>query len=295
MDEMLADILQTCLTRIDAGASVDECFAAYPQQRDTLEAPLAAAAQIRTLPRPALPAATQAALEARMLAIAAQRRAAATPAAPPSAQPFIPPRPTTLGPAALLAGLLRTLGYRGPLARPWLRLASAVIALVLALALGTGALAAARAIVRAITGSRNIPTNTLPAATPFSLDGPIEQIAPDGWVVNGIAVALAPQTTVEGTPVVGAIAHVDGDVQADALLLARHITIEAPHLPATSAPIPLPPSSAPTTNPMPPPDGEPGDSDETGKPDKPEKPKPDKPKPDKPDKPKPDKPKPGKG
>src|SRR5215218_1355039 len=76
MDEMLADILQTCLVRIDAGASVDECLAAYPQQREALEAPLTAAMQLRRLPRPALPAATQAALETRMLALAAQRRAA---------------------------------------------------------------------------------------------------------------------------------------------------------------------------------------------------------------------------
>src|SRR4051812_7006370 len=166
MDEMLADILQICLVRIDAGASVDECLAAYPQQRDALEAPLTAAVQIRTLPRPALPAATQAALEARMPTLAAQRRAPAPPAAP-NGRTHPPPRPATLDPAALLAGLLRALGYRGPLARPWLRLASAAIAVVLALALGTGAFAAARAIVRAITGSRNIPATTLPAATPF--------------------------------------------------------------------------------------------------------------------------------
>jgi hypothetical protein len=178
--------------------------------------------------------------------------------------------------------------------------------LVLALALGTGAFAAARAIVRAITGSRSIPTTTLPAATPFTLDGPIEQIGPDGWVVNGIAITLDAQTTVDGTPVVGAIVHVNGDVQRDATLLAQHITIAPAQLPPTSAPLPTSPLSAPTTlpvpapNPVPPPHSEPGDSDESGKPDKPkpDKPKPDKPKPDKPkpDKPKPDKPnKPGKG
>ncbi|MEP7190464.1 MAG: DUF5666 domain-containing protein [Roseiflexaceae bacterium] len=278
---MLADILQTCLTRIDAGASVDACLAAYPQQRDALEAPLNAAVQIRTLPRPVLPAATQAALETRMLALAAQRRAAAPAASSPNGRTDLPPRRAPVDPAALLAGLIRALGYRGPLARPWLRLASAAIALVLALALGTGAFAAARAIVRAIQGSRNIPTTTLPASTPFTLDGPIAQIAPDGWVVNGIAVALDAQTTIDGTPVVGAVVHVGGDVQTDATLLVRHITVEAPHLPATSVPIPSSPPSAPTTLPVPPPNGAPDGSDESGKPDKP---KPDKPKPGKPGK-----------
>src|SRR6266542_3719552 len=203
MDEMLADILQTCLTRIDAGASVDGCLAAYPQQRDAIEAPLRAAAQLRALPRPALPATTRIALETRMLALAAQRRAA--PAASSNGHAAQPTPRGALGPAALLAGLLRALGYRGPLALPWLRLASVAIALVLALVLGAGALAAARAIIRAIQGPASTPTTTLPAATPFTLDGPIEQIAPARWVINGIAVVLDTQTTVNGTPIVGAV------------------------------------------------------------------------------------------
>jgi hypothetical protein len=300
MDEMLADIMQNCLTRIDAGASVDECLAAYPQQRDALEAPLNAAVQIRALPRPVLPVAARAALETRMLALAAQRRLAATPAANPNGQTHLPPRRGTLEPTALLAGLLRALGYRGRLARPWLRLASAAIAVVLALTLGARAFAAARAIVRAIQGPTSTPTTTLPAATPFTLDGSIEHIAPERWVVNGIAVALNAETTVDGTPAVGTVVHVDGSVLPDATLLARRILVKAPHLPATSAPIPSSPVVAPTRLPVPPPNGEP---DESGKPDKPkpdkpkpDKPKPDKPKPDKPkpDKPKPDKPKPGK-
>src|SRR5580765_3842726 len=148
MDEMLADILQTCLMRIDAGASVDECLAAYPQQRAALEAPLNAAAQIRVLPRPVLPVAARAALETRMLALAADRRATASLASASNGHPPQPAPRSALEPAALVAGLLRALGYRGPLALPWLRLASVAIALLLALVLGTGALAAARAIVR---------------------------------------------------------------------------------------------------------------------------------------------------
>src|SRR5690349_445137 len=143
MDEMLADILQTSLVRLDAGASVDECLAAYPQQRNALEAPLNAAVQLRALPRPVLPAASRAALETRVLALAAERRAA--PAVSSNGHARLPLSGGRVGPAALLAGLLRALGYRGPLARSWLRLGSVAIGLVLALVIGSGALAAARA------------------------------------------------------------------------------------------------------------------------------------------------------
>src|SRR5205814_3062462 len=135
---------------------------------------------IRALPRPTLPPATRAALETRMLALAAQRRAA-----PAASSNGHLPQPVPRGApdlAALLAGLLRALGYGGPLARPWLRLASAAIAILLALALGAGALAAARAIVRAIQGPPSTPAITLPAATPFTLDGPIEHSASRPWV-----------------------------------------------------------------------------------------------------------------
>src|SRR5205085_5859897 len=100
------------------------------QQRAALEAPLRAAAQLRALPRPALPAATRAALETRMLALAAERRAAAAPTISPNGRTQLPPR-GALGPAALLVEVLRALGYRGPLRQPWLRLVSAALALVL--------------------------------------------------------------------------------------------------------------------------------------------------------------------
>jgi hypothetical protein len=283
MDEVFADILETCLARMDADASIDDCLAAYPQQRGELEAPLRAAAQLRALPRPALPSATRAALETRMLALAAQRRAAPAPSSNGHRTQPVPRR--LPDPAALLAGLLRALGYQGPLVRPWLRLAAVAIAVVLVLALGTGAYAAARAIVRAIQAPPVAPTPTLPVATPFTLDGPIAQIAPGHWTVNGMVVVLDRQTTVTGTPQVGAVAHVRGIVQADATLLARTITLDTPTPAPTSvpAPPPLPPNVAPTGIPVQQPGTGPGETDDSGaseqpgKPDKPEKPKPDKP------------------
>jgi hypothetical protein len=292
MDEMLADILETCLIRIDAGASIDECLAAYPQQRDALEAPLRAATQIRALPQPALPAAARATLETKMLALAGQRRMSLLPSASSNGhRPHAVPG-SGIRPAALLAGLLRALGYRGPLALPWLRLAAAAIALILALALGTGALAAARAIIRAVQGSPSTPTTTLPAAMPFVLDGPIEQIGSERWVVNGMAINLDAQTTITGTPELGVIAHVRGNVQADATLIAHSIIVDAPQPSSTSAPI-APTSPAPVVIPAATPVQVP--NGESGKPPKPDKPD----KPDNSDKPeeppKPDKPGKGKG
>src|SRR6266540_2125137 len=148
MDDPLADILETCLARLEAGASVEECLAIYPQQHAALEVPLRAAARLRTLPHPPLPAATRATIETQLLQRAAARCTGVL--ASTSSNGHAPAGWQTwrsLVPSATLAGILRTLGYRGPLAQPWLRLAAAAIAIVLALALGAGTLAAARAII----------------------------------------------------------------------------------------------------------------------------------------------------
>jgi hypothetical protein len=287
VEETLVDILDMCFVRIQAGASVEDCLAAFPQHRVEIEGPLRLATQLSALPRPMAPSTTRATLETQLLALAAQRRTGQMPAAtsngatPPSASGRV------LEPAALLAGFLRALGYRGPLAQTWLRVASVAIAILLALALGTGVVAAARAIVRAIQAPSSTSTTTLPASTPFTLDGPIEQIAPERWVVNGFAVAIDSQTVVSGAPSAGAIAHIRGILQADGVMLAQTIEIVAAQ-PTAVRPVPALPTTPPTPQPAPAPAPPPA-----GEPDKPDKPKPDKP--DKPKPGKPDKPKPGKG
>jgi hypothetical protein len=241
MDEVLADILNTCLQQLKAGLSVEECLAAYPQQRAMLEAPLRAAQRLRGLPQLTLPTSAQAALETRMLVQAAQRRMA--PAQPPVLNSRVPlPPAATLGPAALFAGVLRALGYRGPLTLPWLRLASTAIALLLVLVLGAGALAATRAIVRIIQGSTASPTSTPTAPVRFTLDGPIEQITPERWVVRGTSIAIGAQTTISGTPTLGARAQISGAVQADGTRLAQTIAIAASLMPS-QLPVPTVPPS----------------------------------------------------
>jgi hypothetical protein len=240
MDDGLSDILETCLDRLAAGASVDECLAAYPAQRGALEPVIRAAARLSQLPRPAMPTHTRAALEAQMLARAAARRAAA-----PARQPW-----WQLDPSAILAGVLRALGYGGPLSAPWLRLAATAVALVLALLLGAGAYAAARTIVSFIAPAptptpapTSMPTAT-PASQTFALEGVIERIDQEAWVVAGATIAIDAQTTIVGTPTLGAPVHISGVEYADGSRLARDVRVD-------SAPTPQPPAS--TVAPTPPP------------------------------------------
>src|SRR5215211_4244280 len=122
MDDVLSDIFAQCLARLDTGATVDECLAAYSQHRAALEPSLTLAARLRSLPRPApLAAPARAAIATQVLAQVAAQRSAITGSAK-----LAPARstPWRLDSTALLAGVLRALGYRGPLSLTWLRLAS---------------------------------------------------------------------------------------------------------------------------------------------------------------------------
>lgn len=256
MDSPIVNILDRCIGQLEAGVSLEECLAGYPQQRAELEGPLLLAAALRQLPRPALPATTRASLEAQMLARAAARRAAQSSngVTPHAVQP-------ARSPAALLDSLPRRLGYRGA-ARPWMRLASIAIAVMLALVLGAGAFAAARALVRLIAPSAtptptSVPTADTGAFIPFIRDGIIAQIDQEGWVVASETIAINTETAISGAPAIGAIAHIRGVAQADGTLLAVQINVEPakPTLatalpkPATATPVPAgtpTPSATPT-------------------------------------------------
>jgi hypothetical protein len=252
MDDALSNILDQCLVRLADGATVEQCLADYPGRQAELEPTLQMAMRLRALPRPAMPASTRASLETQMLALAEARRAA-TPSTP---APQAAPRERGLD--AILAGVLRRLGYGGPLGQPWLRLTAVAIALVLVLGLGTGALAAARAIVNAIQPQptavpTSIPTPTPPALALIALDGPIEQIAQEGWIVGGTTVILTSTTSIEGTPAIGATVHVQAVAQPGGALLARRMVVE-PLPTITNTPLPtstLPPTSIPTELPSP--------------------------------------------
>src|SRR5262245_23029748 len=116
MDETLVDILETCLVRLEAGASVEACLALYPQQHAALEAPLRAAARLHALPQPSLPPAARTTIETQLFQRVTARRTQTMTSidsnghAPTGWQTW-----HRLAPSATLAGILRTLGYRGPL------------------------------------------------------------------------------------------------------------------------------------------------------------------------------------
>jgi hypothetical protein len=63
-----------------------------------------------------------------------------------------------------------------------------------------------------------------PQAIQFS--GLIEAISGDSWVVAGRSVQITPETAIEGSAQVGAIAHVTADQYADGRLVARRITVQ---------------------------------------------------------------------
>lgn len=247
MDDGLADILDICLKQLVAGTSIEDCLVAFPAQRAQLEPPLRAAAELTQLPHPAMPPQARARLEATLLASAAARRAAR-----PSAQLSW----WRLGPSAILAGVLRACGYGGPLSVPWLRLGVAVVALVLALILGTGAYAATRAIVSLVLPPAPTPTlaptaTLQPTPAPFTLDGSVEQIDQEAWVVDGATILIDGRTQISATIAVGARVRIVGVIRADGMRLAYQIgTLTAP----TPSPLALPtPSPLPSPSPFIPP------------------------------------------
>ncbi|GAB4110439.1 MAG: hypothetical protein Fur005_02220 [Roseiflexaceae bacterium] len=79
-----AELLQICLDRIEAGASIEECLADYPEQRLELEPLLRAVVQFEQLALPSMPASSLQAIEGRMLdRLASLPPASSTPPADP--------------------------------------------------------------------------------------------------------------------------------------------------------------------------------------------------------------------
>ncbi len=61
---------------------------------------------------------------------------------------------------------------------------------------------------------------------PREFSGAIESFSKERWVVAGREVIIAAETTIEGQPEVGALAHVQALQQADGRLIARRIVVE---------------------------------------------------------------------
>lgn len=251
-DEKLADIFATCLQRLETGTTLDECLAAYPNERNELEGLLRVVTGLRALPRPAmLPAAARATLETRVLAQVATHRSTAAKIVQPSPVSPVISGGHSMDPGAFLARVLRALGYRGSVSSTWLRLSAVMVALVLALIVGTGVLTAARALLNTIAPTQ--PKSTaLTSATDFSLSGAIEQLGPQSLVIRGFTIAFDAQTAISGAPVVGAPASVRGVIRDDGTLLAQDITVDGQTTEPTTPPVaanPVEPTNPPSKEP----------------------------------------------
>ena len=63
---------------------------------------------------------------------------------------------------------------------------------------------------------------------PVEFQGVIESLSDTTWVISGVAVAIAGDTAIEGTPQVGSVAEVKAIRRADGSLLAKRITVRKP-------------------------------------------------------------------
>jgi hypothetical protein len=250
MDDRLADIFDQCLERLTQGATVEQCLAAFPGERADLEPSLRMAEQLRALPCPPLPTAARVALEQTMLDSAKRRRMTQLPNQSIATVPAPQPPWRVLAPTAILVGILRTFGYRGSLVQPWIRLAALAITIVLALVLSAGALATARTLISIArpqpTAMPTSASTATPAATPIALDGQIDELAQERWVIGGRAVILSASTTISGTPALHAIAHVRGSFMPNGALLALGVTVDPLAATPSATPSAIPSAMPPT-------------------------------------------------
>ena len=81
--------------------------------------------------------------------------------------------------------------------------------------------------------------------------GPIQEMGAGRWVIAEQTVLIGPDTQIEGSPAIGAIAEVKASVLSDGTKLAMHIRVQPPTaIPATAQPTATSrPTSAPTAEP----------------------------------------------
>lgn len=278
-EDSLIELMAECSDQIIAGATVASCLARHPEQAVALEPLLSAVTEIRqfrTVP-------------ARSATVAAQRRAAfiaaASQLAPIPATPASWPQQLGAWWRRLLAGFTDTMrGWEQPRAMP-AGLAFALLAVVLAGALATGAVSAS---AKALPGDFLYPVKTAAEGAwvwvtrdpveranvveqitdrrvdealtivrigrpvrSLTLAGIIEAIDELSWVISGQTVTLTAETRIEGQPAVGA--RVQGLMTApgDGRLLVTSVRIEASVPEPAPAAAPMPTAIRPTAAPAP--------------------------------------------
>ena len=97
-----------------------------------------------------------------------------------------------------------------------------------------------------------LPVATTTGRATVTLDGVIEQIAQERWLVAGTAILLEPQTAISGTPTLGASAHIRGVLTGDGAVRAQTIAVDGlpQPVPAVASPT-VGPTALPTSTPLP--------------------------------------------
>jgi hypothetical protein len=78
--------------------------------------------------------------------------------------------------------------------------------------------------------ARSIKVEVAGAYAEVEFEGPVESVADDVWIVNGITVAISPVTVIRGVPQPGLTAEVKGVLQPDGSVLAKLITMKGAEL-----------------------------------------------------------------
>lgn len=230
-DEMFDLALQDILN----GVPVQEVIGRYPEAGALEFEPLLQAARtINRARHPELPASSISALVARAQAQArnsADKTQAVLSLPPaPTSEIASPPRARNVGLSSRRGIGSETTGVR-PEARErwpgrflaWLNVGASPVRAAMALVVVLVTLAGLGVLAR-ITQPTVIPVPP-EVSVPFSFDGPIQGMASDRWIVEGITVQVSSDTEIIGLPSVGALARVEGDLQPGDRRLATRITI----------------------------------------------------------------------
>ena len=224
----IEEIADEALQGLLDGETAEAIVARYPQYGEELGALLFAAGTLKSAPQPQLPGASLAAMVARAQAQASEARKA-IPVAMPSVNGHKNGRVDEIEHATQLAGAAKVVAPKKPgwLERTgiWMRPPNRLFRLSAAFALVLLTLLGAYAMARLTNHPEPsvIPVPTVPSQ--FSMDGIIEQIASDYWLVGGNVVYTDRDTIISGSPSVGKQVHIEGELTGDNHRVARSIVV----------------------------------------------------------------------
>lgn len=270
-DDLISALLAECSDMILAGASLAACLERYPEQASELEPLLSTIFSVHEL-TPVPPRLPAVAARGRTIFMSQVARLQPRGATRSWWQSFVNPFPSTprTRPLGLFAILLIVI-ISGIVISGSVTLASSALPGDFLFGVKTGAENVrmflttdeeAREDLSALYGQRRVDearavVDRRRPVDNLILQGIIESLGPDRWVVSGLEVLLQADTKIEGTPVIGAT--VRGRMQAPGdgtlrLIYAEVFPTEsagagAPGVIATETPTARPPTSTPTSSP----------------------------------------------